>query len=176
MADRRAESGPDSPWDTGAAATPDHPGAAFDTLTVPPAGDDGFDPYNMNTWRFRPAPTPWYRTRPAVVAMVAAGLAASALVVSGVLLVLGGSGPAPPEPESATPATPTSSAPKPTPTTRPPEPPPPPPPPEETAAVQQAPAYRPTQRPPRRTKAPEFGVTRTPQTRAPISVAPQPRG
>ena len=171
MADRWAESGPDSPWDTGAAATPDHPGAAFDTLTVPPAGDDGFDPYNMNTWRFRPAPTPWYRTRPAVVAMVAAGLAASALVVSGVLLVLGGSGPAPPEPESATPATPTSSAPKPTP-----PPPPPPPPPEETAAVQQAPAYRPTQRPPRRTKAPEFGVTRTPQTRAPISVAPQPRG
>jgi len=171
VADRWAESGPDSPWDTGAAATPDHPGAAFDTLTVPPAGDDGFDPYNMNTWRFRPAPTPWYRTRPAVVAMVAAGLAASALVVSGVLLVLGGSGPAPPEPESATPATPTSSAPKPTP-----PPPPPPPPPEETAAVQQAPAYRPTQRPPRRTKAPEFGVTRTPQTRAPISVAPQPRG
>ncbi len=51
----------------------------------------------------------------------------------------------------------------------PPEPPPAPPP--ETP---QAPVYRPTQRP-TETKKPEIGVTRTPVTRSPISVAPRTR-
>src|SRR5204862_6386163 len=51
----------------------------------------------------------------------------------------------------------------------------PPPPPETASAENTGPAYSPTVQP-RPTKAPEIGVTRTPVTRSPISVAPQPRG
>jgi hypothetical protein len=51
---------------------------------------------------------------------------------------------------------------------------PPPPPPETASPVNTAPRYNPTYQP-RPTKAPEIGVTRTPVTRLPISVAPQPR-
>jgi hypothetical protein len=142
---------------------------------------DRFDAFNDNTWSFAPAPTPWYRTRQATTAIVAACAAAAAIVVSGVLLVFrGDSGTANEVTTSVTPTAPTSAAPlqvasseAPSPA----EPPPPSPPPSQTAAspVDSAPRYNPTYSP-RPTKAPEIGVTRTPVTRQPISVAPQPRG
>lgn len=133
-----------------------------------------FDAFNVNTWSFKPAPTPWYRTKPALTAIVAASAAVAAIVVAGVLLVF--RGPASTVDDvtsSVTPTAPTSAAPVPAPTSA--EPPPPPPPPPETAspvntAPRQYPAYQ-----PRQTKEPEIGVTRTPVTREPISVAPQPR-
>lgn len=138
------------------------------------AGANGFDDFDLGNWSFKPAAIPWYRTRRAVVALIATALAAAAIVVSSVLLLLGDSDSDVPAP--TTPPTPTTAGP-PSPSLRvgvppaPPEPPPPPPPPEET---QQAPVYRPTHRP-SPTKKPEIGVTRTPVTRSPISVAPQPR-
>jgi len=135
-----------------------------------------FDAFNDNTWSFKPAPTQWYRTKPALTAIVAASAAVAAIVVSGVLLVF--RGPASTVDgvtSSVTPTAPTSAAPVPAATSAEPPPPLPPPPPPETAspvntAPRQNPAYQ-----PRPTKAPEIGVTRTPVTREPISVAPQPR-
>lgn len=139
------------------------------------ATDDRFDAFNTNTWQFKPAPVPWYRTRPAVIAMAAAAIAAIAIVVSSVLLVFsGGSGSPGDQNAPTTPPTPSSALPSPSPTSEPPPPPPPPPPPSsEPPPASQAPVYRPA--PPRTTKRPEIGVTRTPVTRSPISVAPQPR-
>jgi hypothetical protein len=136
--------------------------------------DSYFDAFDDNTWRFEPAPPPWYRTKQSLTAMLAASAAVAAIVVSGVLLVF--RGPANTVDEvtgSVTPTAPTSAEPVPVATSA--EPPPLPPPPPETASqVSTAPTYNPTYRP-RPTKAPEIGVTRTPVTRAPISVAPQPR-
>jgi hypothetical protein len=133
-----------------------------------------FDAFNDHTWRFEPAPPPWYRTKRALTAIIAASAAVAAIVVSGVLLVF--RGPADTVDEvtsSVTPTAPTSAEPVPQATSE--EPPPPPPPPPETASpVSTAPRYNPTYQP-RPSKAPEIGVTRTPVTRLPISVAPQPR-
>lgn len=132
-----------------------------------------FDAFNNSTWSFKQAPPPWYRTKQALTAMVAASAAVAAIVVSGVLLVF--RGPASTVDEvtsSVTPTAPTSAAPVPVATSA--EPPAPLPPPETPPTVNTAPTYNPAYQP-RPTKAPEFGVTRTPVTRAPISVAPQPR-
>jgi hypothetical protein len=132
-----------------------------------------FDAFNDNTWSFRPAPMPWYRTKQALTAIIAASAAVAAIVVSGVLLVF--RGPANTVDEmtsSVTPTAPTSSEPVPVATSA--GPPLPPPPPETASPVNTAPRYSPTY-PPRPTKAPEIGVTRTPVTRLPISVAPQRR-
>lgn len=142
-----------------------------------PVEDTRFDAFNVNTWNFKPAPKPWYRTGPALIALIAATIATVAIVVAVVLLAF--RGPSGGDESTTVPATtPTSAAPSPspTPTSRPPAPPPPPPPPPAATAdapANRAPTYR-TQRP-RQTKEPEIGVTRTPQTRSPISVAPQPR-
>jgi hypothetical protein len=137
--------------------------------------DNGhFDAFNDNTWHFTPAPPPWYRTKQSLAAIVAASAALAAIVVSGVLLVF--RGPANTVDEmtgSVSQTAPTSAETVPVATSA--EPPPPPPPPPATASpVDTAPRYNPTYQP-RPTKAPEIGVTRTPVTRAPISVAPQPR-
>lgn len=140
-----------------------------------------FDAFDTNTWYFEPAPTPWYRTKQAMTALIAAAAAAVALVVSGVLLVF--RVPAPVSDETTTSVTPTAPiAPTTAPSTQlatsappaPPELPPPPPPVTSAAPVEAAPVetYRPRS-PTRTTKAPEIGVTRTPATRSPISVAPQ---
>ena len=147
-----------------------------------------FDAFNVNTWSFKPALTPWYRTKQALTAIIAAAAAMAAIVVSGVLLVVRGDD----SPVDSTvnevtsslvtPTTPTSAAPAEVASSEepsspaPPPPPPPPPPVQETVAspVNPAPRYTPTYAP-RPTKAPEIGVTRTPVTRQPISVAPQPR-
>ncbi len=78
--------------------------------------DDGrpFDAFNDNTWRFTPAPPPWYRTKQALIAIIAASAAVAAIVVSGVLLVF--RGPANTVDEvtsSVTPTAPTSAEPVP---------------------------------------------------------------
>jgi len=132
-----------------------------------------FDAFNDNTWSFKPAPTQWYRTKPALTAIVAASAAVAAIVVAGVLLVF--RGPAGTVDEVTGSLTPTSAEPPPVATSaEPPAPLPPPPPPETASPVNTAPSQNPAYQP-RPTKAPEIGVTRTPVTRAPISVAPQPR-
>jgi hypothetical protein len=143
-------------------------------------GDDStdtghFDAFDDNTWKFTPAPLPWYRSKQAMTAMVAASAAVAAIVVAGVLLVFRGPAGADNEVRSSvTPTAPTSAESVPEATSAEAPPPLPPPPPETalpvTAVPRQGPQYQ-----PRQTKAPEIGVTRTPVTRAPISVAPQPR-
>ena len=142
--------------------------AGFDDF---PNDSGHFDAFDDNTWRFKPAPPPWYRTKQALTAIVAASAALAAIVVSGVLLVF--RGPANTVDEmtgSVSPTAPTSAETVPVATSA--EPPPPPPP--TASTVDTAPRYNPTYQP-RQTKEPEIGVTRTPITRAPISVAPQPR-
>jgi hypothetical protein len=143
----------------------------------PEVDDDGqFDAFNDSTWSFKPAPVPWYRTKQAVTAMVAACAATAAIVVSGVLLAFrSDDGTVNEMTSSVTPTAPTTAAPPQVATLEPPPPlPPPPPPPTETASpVYQAP--RSNLAGPRPTKEPEIGVTRTPITRLPISVAPQQR-
>lgn len=136
-----------------------------------------FDAFNDNTWSFTPAPPLWYRTKQARTAIIAASAAVAAIVVSGVLLVFRGApNPVDEVTGSVSPTAPTSAEPVQEATSgdAPPELPPPPPPPETASSVDTAPRYNPSYQP-RPTKAPEIGVTRTPVTRAPISVAPQPR-
>jgi hypothetical protein len=145
-----------------------------------PAVNGHFDAFNNNTWSFTPPPTPWYRTKQALTAIIAATTAIAAIVVSGVLLVFRGSDSVDPVTSSVTPTAPPSVEPVPRATSaapEPPLPPPPPPPPPETASqVNTTPTNSNPAVGPRPTKEPEIGVTRTPVTRAPISVAPQPRG
>ncbi|WP_164478405.1 hypothetical protein [Mycolicibacterium stellerae] len=144
-----------------------------------PKANDGFDAFDENTWDedFTPvSTTTWHRSSQARSLMIASAVALAAIVVSVVLLVLRGS-PAPEEraPSESTPPTTTPLA---TATSKQPPPPPPapPPPPPPASTMNEAPAVvRPTVRP-RPTKQPEIGVTRTPATRLPISVAPQQRG
>jgi len=164
-----------------------------------------FDAFNINTWNCTPAPTPWYGTRQAVTAIIAASTAMVAIVVSAVLLVFRGEGNTVDDvTSSVTPTAPTSAAPVEVASSEAPPPPPPlpplpetaspppetaspppetaspppetaSPPPETASPVNTAPSYNPTYQP-RPTKEPEIGVTRTPVIRSPISVAPQPRG
>lgn len=141
---------------------------------------DGFDAFDTNTWYFEPAPTPWYKTRQAVLGLTATAAAASAIVVSGVLLVFSGSGGSAVEDSRGgeprvTPTAPSTPAPTrlATSASPPPPAPPPPPPPAEASPIERAPAPTRTRSPSRTTKEPEIGVTRTPATRSPISVAPQ---
>lgn len=129
----------------------------------------GFDAFNANTWNFKPAPPPWYDSPRAKLAIAAVSLAVVALVVSIVLLLIegpsGDRSPAPSTAPTTTATTPTSSE----------TPPPPLPPPPPTAKTQeQAPVIR-TRQPSRQRDRPEIGVTRTPVTRSPLSVSPQPR-
>ena len=158
--------------------------AGLDHLDVVDAGpsqvaEPHFDAFDSSTWYFEPAPPPWYRTKQTLTVFVVAAVAAVALVVSGVLLVFRGPATtAVDETISATQTAATTAAPAPV---SPPRtsalPPPPPPPAETSAAAPAAPAAPTRQRTPttRSTKEPEIGVTRTPVTRSPISVAPQPR-
>jgi cell division septation protein DedD len=131
-----------------------------------------FDAFNDHTWRFEPAPPPWYRTKRALTAIIAASAAVAAIVVSGVLLVF--RGPADTVDEVTSSVTPTAPTSAPVPVATSAEPEPPLSPPETASPVNTAPRYNPTYQP-QPTKAPEIGVTRTPVTRLPISVAPQPR-
>ena len=149
----------------------------------PDPGDDPgvagqFDAFNDNTWSFAPPPTPWYRTKQALTAIIAATAAIAAIVVSGVLLVLRGSEGTVDNVTSVPPSAPTSAEPAPMATSgapepslsAPPPPPPPPPPPATAFPVNPAPNYQAPRVQPRQTKGPEINVTRSP-----MSVAPQPR-
>jgi hypothetical protein len=144
-----------------------------------PGVDGHFDAFNNNTWSFKPPPTPWYRTKQALTAIIGATAAMAAIVVSAVLLMFRGSdSTVDGVTTSATPTAPTSAGPVPRATSAAPEPSlpvEPPPPPATASPVIPPPRYNPTYEP-RPTKGPEIGVTRTPVTRSPISVAPQPRG
>ena len=147
-----------------------------------PQQHDGFDAFDENTWDedFTPASgAPWYRSGQSRTLMIASAVALSAIVISVSLLVFRH----PLTSDESTPVDNTTAVTTPlaTATSEPPPPPPPPaapPPPSqaEPSAVNQAPAVvRPSARP-KPTSKPEIGVTRTPVTRQPISVAPQPRG
>jgi hypothetical protein len=177
----------------------DEPADSFWDYQLDPDDPGHFDAFNDNTWRFKPAPTPWYRTGQAATAIIAASAAVAAIVVAGVLLVFRGSGSTVDQVTSVTPTAPTSAAPVSVASSEPPPPPlpqsppplpqsppplpqspplppplpPPPPPPSETAAppVNPAPTYEAPRVQPRQTKGPEINVTRSP-----MSVAPQPRG
>ncbi len=144
-----------------------------------PKQHDGFDAFDESTWDedFTLVSTePWHRSSQTRTLLIASAAALSAIVISVVLLVFRGS-PAADEPVPAE-STPPSTTPLATATSEQPPPPPPapPPPPPEPSTMNEAPAVvRPTVRP-RPTKQPEIGVTRTPATRLPISVAPQQRG
>ncbi|KUI03662.1 hypothetical protein [Mycobacterium sp. IS-3022] len=157
-----------------------------DVADADESGDDelpqpnmAFDAFDERTWYFEPAPPPWYRTKPTLTVLVAASVAAVALVVSGVLLMF--RGPGEPGSEEATPVSPTAlTTAAPARSASPPRkspPPPAPPPPVARSAAPAAPPPAATNRPrppeTRATRDPEFGVTRTPVTRSPISVAPQ---
>jgi hypothetical protein len=150
---------------------------------------EGFDAFDENTWDqdfTAVSTTPWYRSPQARTLMIASGAALSAIVISAVLLVFrdssAGERPVPRDGTTAvtTPlATATSEMPPPSPPPSSPPPPPPPaappPPPPEPSTMNEPPAVvGPTVRP-RQTRPPEIGVTRTPATRQPMSVAPQPR-
>lgn len=126
-----------------------------------------FDAFNDHTWRFEPAPPPWYHTKRALTAIIAASAAVAAIVVSGVLLVF--RGPANTVDEVTSSVTPTAPTSAPVPVATSAEPEPPLPPPETASPVNTAPRYIPTYQP-RPTKAPQIDVTRLP-----LSVAPQPR-
>ncbi|GAT10992.1 hypothetical protein H7I77_06080 [Mycolicibacterium novocastrense] len=151
----------------------------FDPAKVP-GRDMLFDAFDENSWYFAPAPPPWYRTKRNLSLLLAAAIAAVALVVSAVLLVFGAPGePADREPEPVRPTVQTTAPARTSPQSpsTPPPPRPAPPPRVETSAAPVAPpppaTYRPRTPPTRTGRDPEIGVTRTPVTRSPISVAPQ---
>jgi len=137
---------------------------------------------NNNTLTFRAPPPPWYRTKQARVTLIAV---ASAAVIVPIVLILwpdslstapGPSTSVAPQPSSTAQPVPSSAPPTPVNVPPPPPPPPQPPPPEDTSSapsVNQPYWTRPAA--PEPTQKPDVGVTRTPVTRAPISVAPQPR-
>jgi hypothetical protein len=152
-----------------AAASPDESDQAI------PVRNGAFDAFDTDTWYFEPAAPPWYRRKQALTALLAAAAAASALMVATVLLVFRSPGTAEDgvtsvEPTASTTAVSTELAS----TSRPPPSPPPPPPETSAAPIDARPAQtaRPQSPSTRTTKAPEIGVTRTPVTRSPISVAP----
>lgn len=136
-----------------------------------PHDERPFDAFNANTWRFKPAPPPWYQASSARLAIAAVVIALVALVVAVVLLAFRGPS------ENTVPSRETSTAPATsTPTTvtartsaLPPPPPPPPPPPEPAPAGGGGGGGQRVE--PRQTKKPEINVTRNP-----LSVRPQPRG
>jgi hypothetical protein len=162
----------------------DEPGDNFWDNQPDPDDNGHFDAFNVTTWSFKPAPTPWYRTKQALTATIAASAAVAAIVVSGVLLVFRGpAGTVDEVTSSVTPTAPTSAQPVPLAPSAAPEPPlpppppppppplpPPPPPPETALPVNTAPRYEAPRVQPRQTKGPEINVTRSP-----MSVAPQPR-
>lgn len=119
-------------------------------------------------------PPPWYRTKPAAVALLAA---ASAVVAVPIVLVASPTGtpPDPAQPTSVLPQAATSTEPTLSvgePILAPPPPAPPSPSPTEDTTTAQAPQWSPAKRKP--TQKPTTGAP-TPITRAPISVSPAPR-
>ncbi len=114
----------------------DEPGDNFWDNQPDPDENGHFDAFKVDTWSFTPAPTPWYRTKQALTAIIAASAAVAAIVVSGVLLVFRGpAGTVDEVTSSVTPTAPTSAQPAPAATSAAPEPPEPPLPPPATTAT-----------------------------------------
>jgi hypothetical protein len=189
---------PHRPHNQPANNVPDEPGAAFrgvDPAPPPPTHRPASS--TVNTWTvngqlrasnssaltFRAPPSPWYRTKQARIAVIAAAIAVIAVPV--VLLVWPSSPasrsgePTSVSPKASTSAQPAPSSAQPTPINAPPPSPPPPPPPSppaedtDSAPADSQPYWTRPAAPP--SEKPDVGVTRTPVTRAPISVAPVPR-
>jgi hypothetical protein len=153
----------------------DEPADGFWT-EAEPVRDGAFDAFDSNTWYFEPAPAPWYRRKQALIALMATATAAAALVVAAVLLVFRSPADVEDVRTSVTETAPTTAVSTELATSSQPAPAPPPPPPETSAApVDPGPAetIRPRSPSTRSTKEPEIGVTRTPVTRSPFSVAPK---
>jgi hypothetical protein len=138
---------------------------------------------NSGAWDFKAsAAGPWYRSKRLVVA--SAAVAVAAIVVTGILVLVGGPGVEESvsptnyktaEPKPAAPASALSSASAPPPPALPPPPPPPPTAAEEiTGPAATRPYYPPRRSAPSQSDMPEIGVTRTPVTRAPLSATPPP--
>lgn len=137
----------------------------------------------ISTLTFKPAPNPWYRRKPAAIALIA--VAAGALLFAIVPMVLRGDASSPEESTGVAPAPPTSAAlpsptgaqPRLTSAPAPPPPPPPPPaaPPPPVPVQDSGPAYSPYY-PPRNSSPPQSNKPDIGVTRAPISVAPDKRG
>jgi hypothetical protein len=156
----------------------------FDYLLAPDQSEphNGFDAFDEGTWDqdFTPVATaPWYRSSQSRTLMIASAIALSAIVISVSLLVFRhplASDDSTTVDDTTASTTPLATATSEKPPPALPPPPAPPPPPPAPSAVNQAPAVvRPSVRQ-GPTKKPEINVTRTPATRQPISVAPQPRG
>lgn len=150
-----------------------HRGVAWSEWREDPAAHDRFDAFDATTWNFKAPPPPWYSSTGAKLGIAAIALAVVTLVVAVVLLAFrtsdeGTEAPAPPPPTTSAPTTTTTTT-----QPAPPPPPPPPPPPASEAPPPQAPVYQRPRQQQQPSKKPEIGVTRTPATRSPISVAPQ---
>ena len=83
---------PEAPQDLDSHTSPDDdlwddPDDNFWDRDAESANGDHFDAFDTKTWYFTPAPTPWYRTKHVMTALIAAAAAMVAIVVSGVLLV-----------------------------------------------------------------------------------------
>ncbi|MFN8032822.1 MAG: hypothetical protein U0Q47_05890 [Mycobacterium sp.] len=184
---------PDEPY-PGAATTSESPrrvngsGAApvddadppTDPAMAPVTFDDGFDPFAADAFWF--PERPWYRKRPATIALTAIGIAVAAMLVAVVLLVALDSGEdtGGTTDTTSTPAT-TAASSTPQRSSPPPEPPPPPPPPPPSEGppppAQPGATWVPQypQSPPQNGGGGRPNVT-TPQTRPPqISVRPSHR-
>lgn len=126
---------------------------------------------------YEPPVLSWHHSLQARLAIGAIATAVVGIVVSSVLLLSGSSGT-----ESVTPSTTHSTSPSARAVSSAPAPPPNQPPPAAPPAqsVTEVAPRQPTRvvapPPPRPTKDPEIGVTRTPATRSPISVSPPKRG
>ena len=107
---------PEAPQDLDSHTSPDDdlwddPDDNFWDRDAESANGDHFDAFDTKTWYFTPAPTPWYRTKHAMTALIAAAAAMVAIVVSGVLLVFRAPGNTDDSTTSVTPTAPTSAAP-----------------------------------------------------------------
>ena len=107
---------PEAPQDLDSHTSPDDdlwddPDDNFWDRDAESANGDHFDAFDTKTWYFTPAPTPWYRTKHAMTALIAAAAAMVAIVVSGVLLVFRAPGNTDDSTTSVTPTASTSAAP-----------------------------------------------------------------
>ena len=131
---------------------------------------DGYEPEAYAIGPYRPPPRPWYRDPQAITAVGAIGVAVLAILVSTILLLVRPQRGPSTVVGPATPARTTTSAP----TTIAGPAAPPPPPPSGAVTPGTVPVVVAPREPPGPSRSPEFNVTRTPVTRSPISVHPEP--
>jgi hypothetical protein len=157
--------------------------SAIKTAEEDEAADERFEPLDVDETMFRLRPPRWHRRKSAVVALFAVAAVASVVVI--VLVVLSRTDgveqtttvtttPPAPAPAVRAPGSVVPSPPVIAPLPPVPSPPPPGPAPPPVSADTQQGSY-PSYTPPSQSGSPQIGVTRTPATRAPISVAPSPQ-